>query len=150
MENDLISVGTAALLFQGLGLVAFVWCLSSLYRHKQIAGWPGADGRVLESFVEGDVSHNKEPRIKYEYRVRDRHYVNDRICPQGRIATSGQCAEQLVNRYPVDRPIMVFYNPKNPAESALEKQLPFWVALLKLGTGLVLFILGSNIERLVV
>lgn len=148
MDNNLISVDAVAMMFQGLGLVTLIWCLSTVYRHKKVAAWPGVDGRVLESFVDSDDSHNKEPRIKYEYRVRDQRYVSDRICPQGRIATSGQYAEQLVDCYPVDRPIMVFYNPTNPADSALQKQLPAWVAMLKLVAGVVLIVLGTNLEWL--
>lgn len=148
MDNNLLSVGAAALIFQGLGFLALVWFLSTAYRLRRVATWPGTDGRVLESFVERDASHNKEPRVKYEYQVQGQRYVSDRICPQGRIATSGQYAEQLVDRYPADRPIMVFYNPANPADSALEKQLPAWVAVLKLCAGLVLVVVGYNLERL--
>ncbi len=87
--------------------------------------WPAVAGRVLKSRVEvsGGEHTTVSPRVVYEYYVGSARYENDQVRAGDRFMSSysGREAYDVVDRYAVDSTVTVFYNPANPAESALER-----------------------------
>jgi hypothetical protein len=105
-----------------------------LYRRSQqgkaakeaAQSWPGTMGIVLSSNVQFRRSGNSTsvyPMVVYQYQVNGQTYQNQ-IIKAGEqffnVRIMGQ-AQETVNPYPVGAQVMVYYNPANPKESALEK-----------------------------
>lgn len=88
--------------------------------------WPSTTGKVLKSRVEvsgGDYT-SVSPRVVYEYEVSGTTYQNGHIRAGDRVLGSGwssRDAYSTVDRYPEGARVTVYYNPANPAESALER-----------------------------
>lgn len=94
---------------------------------KQAAqAWPGTIGTVLSSSVESRRSGNSTstyPVVIYQYQVNGQVY-------QGKTIKAGEQffsvriigeAQATAARYPAGAQVMVYYNPANPKESALER-----------------------------
>jgi len=89
--------------------------------------WLSTQGRVLKSRVEvsGGDYVSVTPRVYYEYEVGGVSYQGDRIRAGDiymRFSRRGgqEDAYKVVDRYPEGAEVTVYYNPENPAESALE------------------------------
>jgi hypothetical protein len=88
--------------------------------------WPGVMGTVLSSSVQSRRSGNSTstyPVVVYQYQVNGKVF-------QGQTIKAGEQffnvrilgeAQATANRYPVGAQVMVYYNPANPQESALER-----------------------------
>ena len=94
---------------------------------KQAAqSWPGTMGTVLSSSVQSRRSGNSTstyPVVVYQYEVNGKSYQSQVIKAGEQffnIRIIGQ-AQETVNRYPIGAQVMVYYNPANPQESALER-----------------------------
>ena len=107
-----------------------VWFL--LHRKKQSdqlrqssQTWRATSGKVLKSRVEvsGGEMTSVSPRVIYEYEVMGRRYENDQIKAGDKFLRVGgsRDAYQTIDRYPEGMDVTVYYNPANPAESALER-----------------------------
>jgi hypothetical protein len=88
--------------------------------------WPSTTGKVLKSRVEvsGGDHTSVSPRVVYEYEVSGKTYQNDHIRAGDRFLGRGwssRDAYSAVDRYPEGASVTVYYNPANPAESALER-----------------------------
>ncbi|MBC7875760.1 MAG: DUF3592 domain-containing protein [Anaerolineales bacterium] len=94
---------------------------------KQIAQtWPSTTGRVLMSSVQsgsGSHSGSSYPVVVYQYEVHGKTYQSQTIKAGEKylsVRISGQ-AQATVARYPIGLSVPVYYNPANPADSALER-----------------------------
>ena len=91
--------------------------------------WPHTNGTVLSATVQ--VSHHgssrqEAPLVLYAYQVNGQVFQGHRVraCDEfGRSRTSGteSSASNTVARYPSGAPVIVYYDPANPANSALER-----------------------------
>lgn len=121
--------------------MAAVVLFATFYKMKQVrraSRWPSAQGRVVSSGpqerkvpVMSDVQRadgkaQYETRnfahIVYEYSVGARKLSNDRVSI-GEDRGNFEVAE-TVARYPVGKPVTVYYNPKDPNEAVLERDPP--------------------------
>jgi hypothetical protein len=105
-----------------------------LYRRSQqgkaakeaAQAWPGTMGTVLMSSVQSkhsDKSTSIYPVVVYQYVVNGKNYQSQTIKAGEQffnVRVMGQ-AQETVNRYPIGAQVMVYYNPANPQESALER-----------------------------
>jgi hypothetical protein len=63
--------------------------------------------------------------VKYSYQVGGQSYENDRLYAGPAVRGDAKpVMNKFLEQYPVGRQVEVFYNPQNPAESALYKQNP--------------------------
>jgi membrane protein implicated in regulation of membrane protease activity len=89
------------------------------------ARWPGTVGRVLKSRVEvqGGDHASVRPYVLYEYMVAGQRYEGQQIRAGDKFMTSysSRQAYDTVDLYPVGSEVTVFYDPSNPAESALSR-----------------------------
>jgi hypothetical protein len=88
--------------------------------------WLSTTGTILMSSVQSSHtgnSHSTYPVVVYSYVVNGQSYQSQRIRAGDQFLTvrvAGQ-AQATVARYPIGANVTVYYNPANPAESALER-----------------------------
>jgi hypothetical protein len=87
--------------------------------------WPSTNGQIVKSRVEvsGGDHTSVSPRIEYTYEVNGVAYQSGNIKAGAPvvIVNPSQSAYDTVDRYPVGAAVTVYYNPANPAQSALER-----------------------------
>ena len=82
--------------------------------------WPTSPGRVISSSVvhrgtDGDLTYYAE--VVYEFNVNNTTFRGMRIAI-GHIDNIN--AQEIVNRYPQDKNVIVYYMPNNPKKCLLE------------------------------
>jgi len=98
---------------------------------KNSGSWPSETGVVIDSDIleirnAGDVVTagvvEYEVYIKYRYKVNDTEFLNSTISFPNppHFADRGNAHKYRV-KYPVNRRVVVYYNPNNPAESCVER-----------------------------
>ncbi len=140
------------------GLLAFVFvcfcgALLIWQSSSKIRQWFNADqlvesrALVVDTYIlDNPKSNNKTGAQWYDYQamalaelaVDGKNYSSQlelASCPHDR-----QCAEQALRRFPENKTVTVFYNPKNPKEIHLSNDLPLLGPLVSFLLGL-LFIL---------
>ena len=115
-------------------LVIFVGLGIFLYRRSQqgnaakdaAQSWTSTMGNVLSSSVQSRRTGNSTstyPVVVYQYSVNGQSFQSQTIKAGEQffnVRIMGQ-AQETVNRYPIGAQVMVYYNPANPQESALER-----------------------------
>jgi len=121
-------------------------------------GWQSAPGRVIDSRVETlsvpvriqtsirnyRLATRYAPLIAYEYRVDGKRYQGERLCLGPRALSSEAAdAEREIQPYPPGSSVTVWYNPADPADSALERRAGWelWTEWLVSGLMLVTTVL---------
>ena len=107
-----------------LGSIGVLASLPKLLKATKSTSWPSTSGKVLESTL--DISRGNKlsdktilPHLLYEYEVGGKKYTSNKIH-----ILRGWTENEAVlypDRYPKDSLIIVFYNPRNPAEAVIEK-----------------------------
>jgi len=94
---------------------------------KQAAqDWSSTMGTVLASTIQikrTSRSRSEIPVVVYQYQVNGKSYQSQTIKAGEQffnVRLMGD-AQKTIERYPVRAQVMVYYNPANPAESALER-----------------------------
>ena len=99
---------------------------------RRAAKWPKGSARILSAELV-DTSHNgrnvKLPRVDYEFSVRFDKFRGQRISI-GEIMPGSVQAETALTRYPVGASVPVFYDPKDPNTSVLERDVPPYFAAI--------------------
>ena len=112
-----VTVGCAALVLC-LSVALAAWRLRS--RRSPAAKWPEARGTLLSASVQVAANgggRHETPLVLYRYRVGADEFQGDCVRLDGR----GTAASDTVARYPAGTCVPVFYDPGNPARSALER-----------------------------
>jgi flagellar basal body-associated protein FliL len=97
--------------------------------------WPTTTGKILTSQTEwrsSGESSAEYPVVLYSYRANAQEFQGRRIAPGMEVGGIG--ARKVVERYPVNSQVTVYYNPQNPEDAVLEKkagsQILLWVLLV--------------------
>jgi hypothetical protein len=114
----------------------------SLYRARRSLSWPVAGAIVYQSLVEKHAQGNPatlqadvfEPVIQYKYTLQGRQYTGKRIF-FGSSTTNQTAAEEILARYLPGMPVLVHYDPRDPAQSVLEPRAPAAHSMLNIGVG---------------
>ncbi len=112
-------------IFGGIGWYIYKQSQKAKAVQAAAQAWLATQGTILKSRVEvsGGDHTSVSAYVLYEYQVGAQMYQGDRVRPADaimRIGTS-RSAYETVDRYPVGDQVTVYYNPANPAESALER-----------------------------
>ncbi len=139
------------LILAGVGGLATVGTLVDLRSAKRSAAWPQVQGKVLTSSVVkkgGGESNYYSAEVEYEYAVDGIPYTSDRV-RFGGVSAGKRTAKQVVERYPWESTVTVYYDPQQPASSVLEQKVEIGgntVALLfeimLVGVGILLLFSG--------
>lgn len=82
------------------------------------AAWPHTSGTVLSATVQVNhhgTSRQETPLVLYSYQVNGQFFRGNRVARRGVVDAS-----RSVTRYPAGACVTVYYDPQNPADSALE------------------------------
>jgi hypothetical protein len=112
------------LLLLPVGLTAVI--LLKMREVKRASGWTRATARNLRSevtYVTRDERKLSRPQVDYEFPVTFDKFRGNRISI-GEIIDGSPEVEAALRRYPVGANVPVYYNPANPRESVLERDLP--------------------------
>ena len=112
-----------------VGLAIFLYRRSKMRdaARQSAQSWVNTMGVVTMSTLQirrsGNNSRSEVPVVGYQYQVNGQTYTGGTIRAGEQyfnFRVWGE-ARKVVERYPVGAQVMVYYNPANPAESALEK-----------------------------
>ena len=136
----------ALLVVAGLGLGGLMTKIFLDARANR--SWPSTVGEVTESRLEVDTTNRRRTSgqarrrrtsydavVRYRYTVGGQSYTNDQYAAgSDYFSSSNQSRTRLfLDRHPVGADITVFYNPRQPGSSVLERGgfgVVHWVALL--------------------
>lgn len=110
--------------------IVLVIVVSKLWEAHRAAAWPQAAGRIVKSTVEarrhqfaGEATTvTNEPMVEYEYAVAGTTYRGTRISIGE--DSGGANTDTTLARYPLAATVMVHYNPADPADCVLERDIP--------------------------
>jgi len=120
-----ILIGAAV--FIGIILIATIVKL----REQKIASkWPQTSGLVVQSKIEAREKRNMDggtttgnyPLVVYEYEIGEKKYTGKKISV-GEEAPDFML-EETIAKYPAGITVPVYYNPANPRQAVLERDLP--------------------------
>lgn len=147
-------------LFILVGIVFIVIGSNNIYRAYKTSNWPSVQGHITSSeitshsstytdtatnSVRNEIVYNAQ--INYDYVINGITYSNDEVKVGGTIGTNTTAwAREVLNKYPQEKSVNVYYNPEDPYQSVLEKGLHFstWFSL---GLGLAIFIFAMYIKK---
>lgn len=127
-----------AVLFAGIAVSCYG--LSIIIEASKCRNWSSVKGRILHSSAEdaGGIPEKKtkdvlRPCIVYEYAVSDKTYFSNNISfldlgpfhniGENYFSGSEDAIRALLNKYPVDAPVTVYYNPANTGKSVIDTGL---------------------------
>jgi hypothetical protein len=126
LATMLCTVGISVLVIGGIGYFLYRRNQQSMTYRQSTQTWLTTTGTVLMSSVQSSHSgnsHSTYPVVVYSYTVNGQSYQSQRVRAGDQFLTvrvAGQ-AQATVARYPIGKSITVYYDPANPAESALER-----------------------------
>lgn len=137
-------------LFGGIFFAAgafFLWILvvNSMLLWSKARNWPTAEATISEAkIVESHDSDGSTYRaaFKYEYTIDGKQFSNDRYGLM-RFSGSRRGAKKRLNQHPVGSKITIYYDPLEPEESLMNRQLG-WEMLLGL-IPIVFIVVGGGI-----
>lgn len=110
--------------------------------------WLSVEGKVLSSKVgsidaSGSTRKNPVPiaRVEYVYEVDGISYTSSRISHNDYGSNIKGQQQKIVDRYPQDSTVKVFYSPIKPSSSILEKRVPI-ASYLTIGMGVIFILVG--------
>ncbi|QEX23782.1 hypothetical protein FRZ61_37210 [Hypericibacter adhaerens] len=129
-EGWLSGIGPAWIVAGPIVVLLVAIVAHKLLQVRRAAAWPQAPGRITKSEVAArHKSHGdrpsevvNEPAIEYEFTANGLKYTGTRI---GIGEDSGGAnTEAMLARYPVGGTVMVYYDPADPGNCVLERELP--------------------------
>lgn len=142
--QDLVFLGVSM-----LGLFIFVAALRKFKQAETSQCWSGTQGRVIESRLETHTSLDSddiESRVYraivvYAYSVMGHNFTGNRVA-FGVRSLSRYAASTVLERYPLDRQITVYYNPDKPGQAVLKRVCVN--GMLQIVIGMLLILAGIN------
>lgn len=124
------TVRDIALLFALAGGIAALAALVALFRAQAVASWPTVPGVVVSSGLESRPIAGRIVRfepvavVRYAYTVDGLSFTSETVTQGAPPAQAGTAeAMRLLATYPVDAPVTVFHNPRDPAQAVLEQEV---------------------------
>jgi hypothetical protein len=130
-----------------VGLFVIVSALRSKRQADTSQDWLGVQGKIIESRIEkrestdydGSSTTHYTAIVRYTYSVMGEEFTGDRVA-FGIKAIDKNSANEIINRYPVDNTVMIYYDPNNPGQAVLERVTK--TGWLQVVIGIALFLAG--------
>jgi hypothetical protein len=109
--------------FVVLGAVILYFGLGNVQRSHSSKYWPKTEGVITFATMgrhRSNTSSTYSGDVSYDYKVGGTTYSSSRISFGQFGSSDSSHARSVLNRYPVDRKVEVFYAPADPALSVLE------------------------------
>lgn len=127
------------IIFFAFGVLLAAGAANVLYRSYVVSKWPTANGVIMSTAIQrsrGGSSTSYYPTIKYRYAVGGQTYYSAKYDANHQNFSYGM-AQQIVKNNPAGAPVLVLYNPSNPADAVITSDVEFsWIVLLLAGLGL--------------
>ena len=129
VNSSVVTTVAPLLVIAGVGAVLFLRARKSTAVRSLAGGWPHTMGTVLSATLQvstqGKARH-EAPLVLYAYQVNGQVFQGDRVRvgdDLGRVRVAGvaSSASSTIARYPAGASVIVYYDPTNPANSALER-----------------------------
>ena len=157
---SLMCIGGLRVIFMEAGLF-LLWKLWGNWHYaQQSSHWQTTQGKVLHSGVDAQTDTDEEgtrrttyrARVIYQYELAGQHYQSDHISFNEGVRTNNFHSQELIAaRYPQEKGIAVYYNPRDPQETVLERRVSaffttilFALVFLLLGIFVLVSSLSSN------
>ena len=120
--------GLFSFLVGGIGIFLIIRFQRSRVKARESLNWQSATGKVNFTEVQTstgiDERYRYTPIVYYSYQVGDQTYESTRIAlgREYKFALP-QKAEEKLAKYPPEREITIYYDPKNPEDAVLERQV---------------------------
>jgi hypothetical protein len=123
--------GLIMLLFGAMCVaIILVIVVSKLWEARRAAAWPPAAGRIVKSTIEARHHRSADeatavtnvPVVEYEFAVAGTTYRGTRISIGE--DSGGANTDTTLARYPVAATVMVYYDPADPTDCVLERDIP--------------------------
>jgi hypothetical protein len=120
-----------ALIILIIGFVVFSLAMISIFKSVLSKSWTTTIGKVIKSEIytsrDNDANAMYRPDIAFEYIVNGEKYMSDRLYYGVKIMSSGNWinSRKLLEKYPVDKEIIVYYDPDRPIDSVIEPGIHF-------------------------
>jgi len=115
------------------GMAMIVRWVYLMYRAIHSKNWPSNFGTITSSEIVRVGRSSWLPKITYKYSANEEEFEGKRI----RLSSSScsmQClAQKVLDNYPLNSPVSVFYNPNNPKDSVLSPGVTMRILELLLG-----------------
>jgi hypothetical protein len=115
------------LLFLLVGISILLFNLKIVLLATSSKNWPQTQGEILSSKLNimqftGEPKKSFNPHVKYKYTVKGREYESTRIYFGNKIGSSfkKRKSRKVIEKYPIGKPVNVFYNPMKESTSVLE------------------------------
>jgi hypothetical protein len=126
MKNELLlAIGIIVIVLFILNIVFLTIIFFMRRRMATVSQWPAAMGNVIMSTVErrsSEDGYTDYPVVQYSYQVGGQAYQSYKLAPGPEMGGTG--ARKVIAKYPAGAQVMVFYDPRNPAEAVLERKAP--------------------------
>lgn len=129
-------VGTAILcIVSGIGAIGYTLYLRTRLRGSD--GWQEATGTITESVVKVENSGEGPDacwcHVVFEYLVDGRRYTGKRVEFGDRHFLTRKKAQRHLARYPLHARVPVYFDPMNPADSVLVRQIAYPTRYMVMG-----------------
>ena len=117
----------------------------NVFRASESANWPTAQGIIQGSSVEYHSSNKGgtyHAHVWYVYHLNGTAFSGDRVLYGDFGSSDPSHAQEIVNRYPVGKSVIVYYMPANTEECVLEPGIKPQTWFLP-GFGMVFFSVGA-------
>jgi hypothetical protein len=121
--GTICSIVLPLLILGGVGYFIYKRSQQGTAYRQAAQAWRSTTGTILMSSVQAVHRGNSYPVVVYQYEVNGKQYQSQTIKAGEQflnVRIAGQ-ARETVSRYPIGKTVTVYYNPDNPAESALER-----------------------------
>ncbi|OVE76478.1 hypothetical protein BVX98_05730 [bacterium F11] len=119
------------LIFAIIGIGALIWGTTSYKKAQEAKGWPTTEGKIISSEVDSHWSRtgtgtNRRSKMMYdakvvfEYSVEGRVYTSNKVSFGEYSSSSRRSAQKVVEKYPPNKDVIVFFDPVNPEMAILE------------------------------
>ena len=126
MKNELLlAIGIIVFVLFILNIVFLTIIFFMRRRMATVSQWPATMGNVIMSTVErrsSEDGYTDYPVVQYSYQVGGQAYQSYKLAPGPEVGGSG--ARKVIAKYQAGAQVMVFYDPRNPAEAVLERKAP--------------------------
>jgi len=126
MKNELLlAIGIIVFVLFILNIVFLTIIFFMRRRMATVSQWPATMGNVIMSTVErrsSEDGYTDYPVVQYSYQVGGQAYQSYKLAPGPEMGGTG--ARKVIAKYPAGAQVMVFYDPRNPAEAVLERKAP--------------------------
>jgi len=130
-----------------LGIILMAFTLYGVYDNFNSLKYLGADpsqfqqtsGRIISSNIGMNGTRGGwKFYIQYEYYIEGNKMTSERVHFGYQASSNPSYAQEYINKYPIGKEVIVYYNPDDPRESVLEPQVK-WYGQLYIFTAGILF-----------